>query len=97
MWAMFELYQRDCPTGQRGKMGSTGETLTPADQRTVVCVPPAPFSDSGSPWTRFATWAARVVARHAQNAPEDSVESHGGGNRGPRLGSPPCGARSKEV
>jgi hypothetical protein len=38
-------------------------------------VQPCPSVIQESPWTRFATLAARVVVDHAQNAPEDSVES----------------------
>ena len=42
----------------------------------MLYVPPVPPPvTQGIPWTRFAIWAARVVAEHAQNAPVDSVES----------------------
>jgi hypothetical protein len=72
---MFELYPRNCPTGQRDNTGATLEPSTrplsySALRATVPFVLP-----QGSSLTRFATWATRVVAEHAQNAPEDSVES----------------------
>ena len=72
---MFEFYQRNYPTGQRGKTGNTPKLSHPDDQRTVFYVPPYPSVTQGSPWTRFATRGAGVVAEHAQNAPVDSVES----------------------
>ena len=72
---MFEFYQRNYPTGQRGKTGNTPKRSHPDDQRTVFYVPPYPSVTQGSPGTRFATGPLRGVAGHAQNAPVDSVES----------------------
>jgi hypothetical protein len=72
---MFEFYQRNYPTGQRGKTGNTPKRSHPDDQRTVFYVPPYPSVTQGIPWTRFAIRGARVVAEHAQNAPVESVES----------------------
>jgi hypothetical protein len=72
---MFEFYQRNYPTGQRGKTGNTPKRSHPDDQRTVFYVPPYPSVTQGSPWTRFATLAAGVVAGRAKTHLEDSVES----------------------
>ena len=72
---MFEFYQRNYPTGQRGKTGNTPKRSHPDDQRTVFYVPPYPSVTQGSPGTRFATGPLRGVAGHAQNAPVESVES----------------------
>ena len=64
------------PAAQFLLSGNTGETLAPADLRTLLYMPPhAPSVTRRSPWTRFAIRGARVVAEHGQNAPVDSVES----------------------
>jgi hypothetical protein len=50
---MFELYQRDYHTGQRGKTGHT-----PTSAHRALCVPLLTQRRSG---VRFAGWAATVV------------------------------------